>query len=282
MRKALTLSIVIPVYNEQDHLKACLESIAIQTIPPDEVLVIDNNSTDKSAQIAKKFSFVRLINEKQQGVDYARDKGFNTAKSDIIGRIDSDTRLEPEWVETVLQIFHDEPATSAITGPISYYDMPLIRIGKKIDNSARTIVKAVQSTDFLFGSNMAIRKKAWLDIRDRVCHLPNIHEDLDLAIHLDKAGHKIEYKVQMLAAASSRRLDDNPKNYRKYLKMNIETYRAHGIETVTPRMATSIGWLAYVTLKPLKYTYDDKKRRLSLSHTLNKRKPRVNPNNRDH
>ncbi len=105
------------------------------------------------------------------------------------------------------------------------------------------------------------------------------HEDLDLAIHLSKHGHKIAYKKQMIAGASSRRLDDNPKNYHKYLKMNVETYRAHGIETVTPRMTTSIFWLAYIALKPLRSSYDEDSGRISLKRIMKKRQPRpfVNP-----
>lgn len=282
MSKAQTLSLVIPVYNEQDHLKDCLDSVAYQTVMPDEVIVVDNNSSDDSVKIAKSYKFVKVINEKKQGVVFARDTGFNSAKSTIIGRIDSDTRLEPDWVEKVLTIFKKEKNVSAITGPVAYYDMPLIGFGKKIDNTARTLVKTIQTSDFLFGSNMAIKKVAWDDVKGRVCHLSGIHEDLDLAIHLEKSGYLISYESQLLAATSSRRFDDDPIRFHKYMKMNIETYRAHGIETVTPRMATSIYWLAYVTLKPLRYTYDHEKGRLSLKHVINKRKPRVNPGTGKH
>jgi glycosyltransferase involved in cell wall biosynthesis len=282
MQKALTLTLVIPVYNEEDHLKECLESVSRQTRMPDEVIVVDNNSSDNSVDIAKSFKFVKVVNEKNQGVTYARNKGFNLASSTIIGRIDSDTRLEPDWVEKVLNIYKEDKTLDAITGPVAYYDMPLIGFGKKIDNSARTLVNTIQTTDFLFGSNMAIKKKAWNDVKERTCNISSIHEDLDLAIHLNKSGYKIAYKSQLLAATSSRRFDDDPIRFHRYMKMNIETYRVHGIETVTPRMATSIYWLAYVTLKPLRYTYDHETKRLSLKHVIHKRRPRVNPGTGKH
>src|SRR6266446_10756886 len=99
--KSLTLTIVIPVFNEQDHLAACLRAIGVQTIRPDEVIVVDNNSTDDSAEIAQQFPFVRLVREKQQGVLFAKNKGFKSAKSDIIGRIDADTILPQRWVQHV-------------------------------------------------------------------------------------------------------------------------------------------------------------------------------------
>jgi len=104
-KKPLTLSIIIPVYNEQSHLKTCLESIAWQTEPPDEVIVVDNNSLDNSVEIAKEFSFVKVITEKRQGVLWARNKGFNKATSEIIGRIDADSILSENWCENVRKIF---------------------------------------------------------------------------------------------------------------------------------------------------------------------------------
>jgi glycosyltransferase involved in cell wall biosynthesis len=96
--KTLTLSIVIPVYNEQCHLKACLDAIANQTESPDEVIVVDNNSTDRTLAIAESYPFVKILKEKKQGVLAVRTKGFNSARSSIIGRIDADTVLPPGWV----------------------------------------------------------------------------------------------------------------------------------------------------------------------------------------
>jgi glycosyltransferase involved in cell wall biosynthesis len=69
LNKTLSLTIVIPVFNEQNHISACLEAIAAQTAMPDEVIVVDNNSTDKTVQIAKQFAFVKIIKEKRQGVN---------------------------------------------------------------------------------------------------------------------------------------------------------------------------------------------------------------------
>src|SRR5581483_7315847 len=103
LNKTLTLTIVIPVFNEEDHIAACLSAIAAQTAAPDEVIVVDNNSSDKTPQIAASYPFVRLIKARKQGVLFARNKGFDAAKSDIIGRIDADSLLPSRWVEIVKQ-----------------------------------------------------------------------------------------------------------------------------------------------------------------------------------
>src|SRR5260221_7568754 len=93
----LRISIIIPAYNEEGHLPACLDAIAAQTLKPDEVIVVDNNSTDKTVEIAKKYPFVKLLNEKRQGLRYTRNTGLDAATGDVIGRIDTDSILSPKW-----------------------------------------------------------------------------------------------------------------------------------------------------------------------------------------
>jgi glycosyltransferase involved in cell wall biosynthesis len=78
-----------------------LRAIAAQTVVPDEVLVVDNNSTDNSRQIARQFPFVKLLREQKQGVLFAKNTGLKNAKGDIIGRIDSERVLTPRRIELV-------------------------------------------------------------------------------------------------------------------------------------------------------------------------------------
>ena len=122
--KPLTLSIVIPAYNEENHLKTCLDSIAAQIDRPEEVIVVDNNSTDKTALIAQSYPFVTLLKEPRQGVVFARDKGFNAAKSQIIGRIDADSVLPPDWVTKVKE-FYETPSnfSHGLSGGCYFYNM---------------------------------------------------------------------------------------------------------------------------------------------------------------
>lgn len=254
--KTLTLTIVIPVFNEQDHLAACLQAIAAQTIRPDEVIVVDNNSTDKSAQIAGQFSFVRLIQEKKQGVLFAKNKGFRAAKSDIIGRIDADTLLPQRWVERVMKFMADSRC-AAITGPVNYYDMPLPENNYHLDHWMRSsIYNWSPKSPFLFGSNMAIRKSVWNELNQNLCHDIYMHEDLDLAIHLYEAGKKIVYSNQLLAGASGRRYNDSPRRFYKYISMYRQTYLRHGLHSLAIYSATGIYSLGYIILHPwLKFWY---------------------------
>jgi glycosyltransferase involved in cell wall biosynthesis len=208
MNKALALSLIIPAYNEEQHLKACLDSVSAQTRLPDEVIVVDNNSTDKTAQIAKNYPFVRLISEKQQGIVYARNAGFNTARYPLLGRIDSDSILPRDWVEQIFKFYEQyDPKTVCITGGGKHYNVPLPRIGRWVfDLLAFRVNRVVLGHHFLFGSNMVIPKPVWSKIKSKVCLRTDIHEDIDIAIHVHEIGAKIVYESKFLVGIKLRRV----------------------------------------------------------------------------
>ncbi len=248
--KTLTLTIVIPVFNEQNHIAACLKAIAAQTVRPDEVIVVDNNSTDNTVKIAQQFSFVRVIIEKKQGVLFAKNKGFSAAKGDIIGRIDADSILPPRWAEQAKQFMADS-SFAAITGPVNYYDMPLPETNYHLDHWMRSsIYNWSPKSPFLFGSNMAIRRSVWRQVSQNLCADTYMHEDLDLAIHLYKNGHKILYSNRMLAGASGRRYNDSPSRFYRYISMYRQTYLRHGLHSLAIYSATGVYAMGYIILHP--------------------------------
>ena len=108
-----SVSVVIPVYNESRRLARCLDALSRQTRAPDEIIVVDNNSTDDSVEIARRYPLVRIITEKKQGITHARSAGFDTARSDVIARIDADSVVRSDWVQTLHQIFADETVDAA-------------------------------------------------------------------------------------------------------------------------------------------------------------------------
>jgi glycosyltransferase involved in cell wall biosynthesis len=248
--KKLTLSIVIPVFNEEDYLEMCLRHIAVQTVTPDEVIVVDNNSTDKTTAVAKSFPFVRLMRVRKQGVLFARNRGFDNTSSDIIGRIDADTVLPQRWVEHVKKAFADE-SVAAVTGPVNYYDMPFPATNHKPDHlMRRSVYNWSPKSPFLFGSNMAVRSHVWRAVEEGLCADTYMHEDLDLAIHLYKGSYKIFYTKKILAGASGRRYTDKPSSFYTYMSMYRQTYLRHNLHSLAIYSATGVYWLGYVLIHP--------------------------------
>lgn len=268
--KQLTLSIVIPVYNEESQIKSCLESIKCQTVLPDEVIVIDNNSSDDTVKIAEQYSFVRVVKETKQGVLYARTKGFDSASTDIVGRIDAETHLKKDWVEQVKTIFLDEEV-SAVSGPVTYHDAPFRKFALFADKNIRKATWHIGQKDdavFLFGSNMAMRKKAWNKVKSKLCNRMDIHEDIDLAIHIHQIGLKIIFDKHLDAMTSSRRMQDSTPDFYKYLKVYKETYLYHGIQSPAVAFAFYVVLSAKFGVNLLQRAFDPESQQFSIKRFI--------------
>jgi glycosyltransferase involved in cell wall biosynthesis len=115
------ISIVIPAYNEEANIGSCLHSLANQTYTkPFQVIVVDNNSTDLTAQIAGQFrSLLKLtiINEPRKGRGQARHTGFNHALGNIIVSTDADAHLPPHWLSSLVEPLEDQANVVGITSP---------------------------------------------------------------------------------------------------------------------------------------------------------------------
>ena len=108
------LSVVIASYNGASYIGRCLESFTIQSIDPDkfEVIVVDNNSTDHTSQIASEYvdqhtNFI-LLKEEKQGVSYARNLGISNSRGKYICFIDDDAYADTNWLKNILLAFEDE------------------------------------------------------------------------------------------------------------------------------------------------------------------------------
>jgi glycosyltransferase involved in cell wall biosynthesis len=233
MNKALTLSIIIPVYNESDHIASCLDSIQKQSVKPTEVIVVDNNSTDDSVKIAKKYDFVKIIREPKQGIVYARNAGFDASMSDILARIDSDSRLPKDWVERILDFYQDSEhfKNYAWTSDAYWY------------NASNPIIYSWFSSQIVFrfnrfilghyplwGSSMAISNVSWKKVKNKVCLRNDIHEDLDLSIHLHRLGYQITYATGVQMKVYIRRLYTDYGKLWGYLQLWPKTLRVHNLK----------------------------------------------------
>lgn len=105
MASQYSLGLVIPIYNVEAYLQECLDSVVNQTIPFDEVILVNDGSLDRSKEICesycKKYFHMKLINQKNQGLGAARNHGMEYLKSDYLVFLDSDDRFTLQAVETI-------------------------------------------------------------------------------------------------------------------------------------------------------------------------------------
>jgi glycosyltransferase involved in cell wall biosynthesis len=225
----LKLSLIIPTFNEERHIKACLEAVAKQTVKPYEVIVVNNNSTDRTLEIAEKYEFVSIVHEKKQGRGHARTRGFNEANGDILGRIDADSRIHETWVERVIERFEDDNDLAGLTG-MAYVPFIPYMSSPKSQLFARTyywFAHASFDTITTWGANMAISKKAWQEVKDKVCLDDSIvHEDQDVSLWIAANGGKILQDNLLLMTTDAQSYRYLPK-FLHYYKMYKSTKKYH-------------------------------------------------------
>ncbi len=221
----MKVSVVIPVYNEQAYIGACLDSLLRQEEPPDEIIVVNNNSTDNTIKIARKYN-VKLVNERKQGMIPARNRGFNEAKYEIIARTDADTLVPPDWIKKIKKNFRSEKLI-ALSGPAHLYPLPnLVQTSNWLTVSVFNFCKKILGHDCLYGANMTIRKSAWEKVKNEVClDDSQVHEDLDLAVHLAPYG-RIKFDKNLVVSSSARRWK-YPESYFEYAHRVVKLLKKH-------------------------------------------------------
>lgn len=128
----MKFSVIIPAHNEEQYLLKTLEAILGQDHKEFEVIVVDNNSTDKTYDIANNFASqlqssgklrvpITVLQEVQQGTMAACERGRSVATGDIIARLDADCRPDADWLSKAAKIFQDEKVVE-LSGPYSFYD----------------------------------------------------------------------------------------------------------------------------------------------------------------
>ncbi|MHC2185994.1 glycosyltransferase involved in cell wall biosynthesis [Rathayibacter agropyri] len=241
------VSVVVPVWNEEDCIIRCLEALQRQTVAPFEVIVVDNLSTDDTVQrvLAMEPSGVPirvLRQDRRQGLIPTRDHGFEAAQGDVLARIDADTVVRNDWVERLTASFASG-SVCAVTGSVGYYDVVGASVLGRLDLGVRRLLFALERRQpYLFGSNMAIRRDAWLLIADEVCAdvEDRFHEDIDLAIHLTRRALPIHFDSAVRVTISARRLNCTASDFHDYLLRFSRTFEAHETTHVPLRLVAAL------------------------------------------
>lgn len=200
--KSPYLSVVIPALNEAGYLPRALESLARQSFRDFETIVVDNNSTDDTAPVARSFG-VRVTQESQSGVCAARDAGTRAARGQIVVSTDADTKFEPDWLANIAAAFGD-PKVVLVAGPPRFMKAPLW--GKIYPRVLFGLIHAWHQLSgelfYVSACNLAFRKMAWQGYNPR---LTQGGDELFVINQLRQRG-KFRYLAGNPVYTSSRRL----------------------------------------------------------------------------
>ncbi len=221
----LTVSIIIITYNRPFLLKHCLERVLAQSYPHKEIIVVDSSTNDESEQVVAQYPGV--INVRLRGqrnnMPQARNKGIAASSGDILAFIDDDSMVQPGWLASLVNAYHDE-TVGAVGGRV--IDMPE-PFCDQIEGSPCLIIKPsgrvfrrgvgllsteAREVDHLPGANMSFRRAVLEQVGGFDPHyiLVNLREETDLCIRVKKAGWRIMFVPAMAQVHFSPRIVQNP------------------------------------------------------------------------
>jgi glycosyltransferase involved in cell wall biosynthesis len=268
----MRLSFVVPAYNEEAYLPACLESILSQIdaqasgLPAGtcEIIVVNNASTDRTRDVALRYPGVTVVDEPRKGLTFARQAGFAASSGSLIANVDADSRLTPGWVAQVLSAFAEAESKSeskaaptpgaaaksetnrplaALSGPLFYYDLtPRQRILVHIFYLTAWTTYAINRYILRVGSmvqggNFVTSRAALEAIGGFNTAISFYGEDTDIARRLHAVG-EVRFTFDLRMFSSARRL------------------KSEGILTMAARYSINYLWTTFFK-RPYTDTYVD-------------------------
>ncbi|MGC8463997.1 MAG: glycosyltransferase family 2 protein [Acidimicrobiales bacterium] len=157
-------SVVIPALDEELCLPACLRSLARQDFDGEvEVIVVDNNSTDQTAAVARSHGAV-VVHEPRPGVCWARQRGTEVARGDVVVSTDADTTFDPGWLTGIDRVLREHPSYVAVGGPCAFTaDSPFWAkvYPHALFGTVAFVHRITGRVFYVTATNLAFRREAW-------------------------------------------------------------------------------------------------------------------------
>lgn len=206
----LNISVVIITRNRCKDLKECLNSIFDMNVTPNEVIVVDNLSTDGTEKI-KEFYPIKFISIKERGMTKARNMGISVAQGDVVAFVDDDVIVDKNWLKYLIEA-HEKDGIYGVGGRVIPYGMPKNcyvkvggMVGKVFDDGLilsnfDIFMSHLIEVDFLYGCNMSFKKEALVKVGgfDENLRGNCFREDTDACLRMKKLGYKLIYEPRAL------------------------------------------------------------------------------------
>lgn len=221
------ISVIIPVYNGAEWLAEAIESVLSQTLKAAEIILINDGSTDRSLEIAKKYP-IEIISQVNKGLASARNTGIMNSHRGYLLFLDADDILQRNCIQKIWQKIED---TSADIIAPSFQEFGL-------SDREVILMDNPKLEDFKIGNRIgycvAIRKSALLEVGGYSPKMAEGYEDLHLTINLLSRGYKIQTIPEILwmyrTKEKSMYRDITPEIHKKLINQINKDFPEVGLE----------------------------------------------------
>ncbi len=197
MSERIKVSLYIPCFNADKYISFCLKAVLNQSYPVEEIIVIDDGSTDNTSDIISQFPVKIIKYIKNKGLPYVRNLAIKNAKNDFLACVDADCVPEKDWLQKLIKNF--SPEVAGVGGKLVESDTnEIIDSWRSIRMKQHWGDKKSDSVPFLFGSNNVFRKKILDDVGGYKDKWLNNYEDVDISRRVNTAGYKTIYEPEAL------------------------------------------------------------------------------------
>jgi glycosyltransferase involved in cell wall biosynthesis len=186
------VSVVIPAYNASNTLERAIASVCAQTWPAHEIIVVDDGSSDSTADVAKTFGSVLVIQQANSGVAAARNAGARAATGDWLAFLDADDWYAPDRLRLHAEWIAEDPSLDFLTGDYEYRD----ESGRLLGTSLAHHVAGRRMLEQAGGAARTVLEEA-KDIRDFVAdHFGDTHTlSVPRSAFLELGGYPVGFRV---------------------------------------------------------------------------------------
>lgn len=227
------ISIILPAYNAELTLPACLAALQKQTQPPDEIIVVDDGSQDKTADVARAYG-VQLYQQPHQGPAAARNLGLSQASGDIVLFTDADCEPVPTWAAEMLRPFVDSRVMGVKGSYRTHQSQCVARLAQCEFEERYDRLDRLETIDFIDTNAAAFRMDAIREMGGFDLAFSQAGgEDTDLSYRLVRAGRRLMFNRQAVV------YHRHPSTWRAYFRRKISraywgvmVYRLHPAKAV--------------------------------------------------
>lgn len=208
LKAKIDISVIVPAHNEENYIGNCLKALKNQDFKNYEIIVVNNGSTDKTADVVKKLG-IRVVSQPQPSITKTREKGRLLAKANLLVFIDADTIIPKNYLSKVYKIFENDKEVAAMSSPYIFYDgniktTLLIKFLVAVWPFYFKITRFLRIGSLLFGSNFAARKSILDKIGGFNTNIKFYGEDVDTSKRLSRVG-KTLFVSNLFVKVSARR-----------------------------------------------------------------------------